>query len=280
MLLLNSEDEMNDAIEEASHEEELADGSKVKHKMMRVRSESMDKKTIERMVEVIEKLKAPKEQVTVEENENILPDGTIHRVRKVTTHSVTHLERQHRHEGLTEKVFDGDVKIPGSESLETLETFEKPPYPETVVEHVDELLPTGEVQKRKVIKNRMIHKIKTRHQSFDADKGQLNEEYEIDEVIPGTESTWYADSDVSSESGSDIEEQQEKVDLGRVEEVTDDGTVITKEIVETRTTTTRTVHSRSGSVDKETTESVVTEEFITPSPSPRSASPVDPEIIK
>lgn len=270
---------MKDAIEEESHEEHLADGSKVKHKLMRVRSESMDKKTTERMVEVIEKLKAPKEHVTVEESEDVLPDGTVHRVRKVIKHSVSHIERQHRHEGLVEKVFDGDVKIPGSESQETLETFEKPPYPETVVEHVDEVLPTGEVQKRKVIKNRMIHRIKTRHQSFDADKGPLNEEYEIDEVIPGTESTWYTDSaNVSSESESDVEEQQEKVDLGRVEEITDDGSVITKEIVETRTTTTRTVHSRSGSVDRETTESVVTEEFITPSPSPRSASPLDPKM--
>ncbi|XP_036370876.1 uncharacterized protein LOC115226075 isoform X6 [Octopus sinensis] len=281
--ICNLED-MKDAVEEESHEEELPDGSKVKHKLMRVRSESIDKKLTEKLVKVVEKLKAPKEHTTVEDYETVLPDGTIHRVHKVIKHSVSHIQREHQHEGMVEKVFDGVVKIPGSESQETLETFERPPHPETIVEQVEEVLPSGQVQKRKIIKNRMIHNIKTRHESFDNDLGQQNEEYEIDEVIPGTETCFYADidgsSNVSSASCSDVEDMEEesdtkKTDLGTVQEVCEDGTIVTKEIVETRTTTTRTLHSRSGSVDKETTESVITEEFITPTPSPRSGSPID-----
>jgi len=265
-----------DNVKEAGREKQqpqTADSSKVIHgKPMK-----MDKTTS--MEEVVAKLNAPREHVTVEEFEETLPDGTIHITRKVTKRTIKHIE----HQDIPEEVFEmGDPKLPASVSLDKLETFEKPPFPETVVEEVDEIMPSGDVQKRQVVKNRMVHRVKTRHESFDVEKGSSIEEYEIDEIIPGTESIFYADSPSESESegddDDDVQEQKVRTDLGVVQEIKEDGSVITKEIVETRTTKTRTILSRSGSMDKETTDTLVTEEFITPSPSPRSASPVDSKL--
>lgn len=129
--------------------------------------------------------------------------------------------------------------------------------------------------KRRVMMNRMVHKVKTHHESFDEGGKIEDEEYEIDEVIPGTESAFFDDipsSESSSVSSSSEDVDRLHADIEETEEVLEDGTVITKTTI-SKDETYR-VHSRTGSIDETHQTTVISEEKITPAPSPRSGSPV------
>ncbi|KAH9512853.1 hypothetical protein Btru_036761 [Bulinus truncatus] len=250
-------------------EEVLEDGTIVRHRIIHTTKEgsSVD------MEEFCEETPA-KEETEVEDHEEILPDGTVHTTHTVRRHSFKKIKKHLKSKDGEEKEEEIKEVIPGSEKKEIIETFDEPPRMVHEEEEMDEVLDDGTKVHRKIVLNRMVHRIRTHQESFDSDHGRHVEDYEIDEIIPGTESAFLADpdSDSSSEyeemSGHEVENIEEKT------KILDDGTVVKSKLLTTEST--HKTRSRSGSIDETEIERIVEEESITPSPRPRSPVDADP----
>lgn len=116
------------------------------------------------------------------EEEEILPDGTIH-------HKTYHVRPS-----------SGDKQH--TSGSEILESFENPPHLVQDLEDIEETLPDGSKVTRRVSMNRMVHSFKVHRESLE-DGSKLVDDYEVEEVIPGTESAFDAGVD------SDYEEEME-----------------------------------------------------------------------
>lgn len=153
----------------------------------------------------------------------VLPDGTLH--KKVV---------------LTRR--DSDAQ-----EQETLETFEHPPKLDQDMEVIEEVLPDGTKVMRRVSISRVVHTVKTRHESFDENSGRRVEDYEVEEVVPNTCSAFDAGVD------SDYEEEQLQKraralsleqDMEVIEETMPDGTKVMRKV-----TASRVVHATQGKQD-------------------------------
>ncbi|KAL8580230.1 hypothetical protein ACOMHN_039292 [Nucella lapillus] len=152
-----------------------------------------------------------------------LPDGTLHKKIVLGRH-------------------DSDAK-----EQETLETFERPPQLYQDMEIIEEILPDGTKVLRRVAMSRVVHSVKTRHESFDESSGRKVQDYEVEEVVPGTSSAFDAGVD------SDYEEEQLmkktrtlslEQDVEVLEEVRPDGTTVKRKV-----TASRVVHATQGKRD-------------------------------
>uniref|UniRef100_A0A0B7BMI9 Death domain-containing protein n=1 Tax=Arion vulgaris TaxID=1028688 RepID=A0A0B7BMI9_9EUPU len=150
-------------------------------------------------MDVVSEGSPEKEETQVEEHEEVLADGTVHRVRKVRTHSVKKIMRSVKSlEG--EEIVEEKEIVPGSLREDVVETFDEPPRLVRETEDVEHLLDDGTKVNRRIIYNRMVHRMRTHQESFDSDHGLQTEDFEIDEVIPGTESAFVAGNNTSDES--------------------------------------------------------------------------------
>ncbi|RUS75573.1 hypothetical protein EGW08_016667, partial [Elysia chlorotica] len=198
----------------------------------------------------------------VEDTEEIMPDGTVHHVHKVHRHSVKVVQKALRSEDGQEKVVEEKEDVPGSHKEEVVETFQEPPRMVHQEDLVEEVLPDGTKVTRKVVLNRMVTHTHTHQESFDEGSGggRKVEDYDFDEVIPGTESAFLEGVDSSDSEGGDDEElsMHQTTDVKETTEVLDDGTVVKKTFLTTEKS--RKTRSRSGSVDRSETSTRVEEE--------------------
>ncbi|XP_076454790.1 uncharacterized protein LOC143289416 isoform X40 [Babylonia areolata] len=194
-----------------------------------------------------------RETTEVQEKSEILPDGTYHSTQVVTHQKVKHVLRSIPSQtGDEEVIEEEDVKTPKKQEI--IEMFDQPPKLVQDSEEIEQVLEDGTKVKRQVVMNRMVHMIKMRHESFDEEGHKVEENYEIEEVIPGTESAFVAGVD------SDYEEEQEKkrtASLGEAEAVMHADTMIKPGVPASETTTT--VRSPS---EEATDRAVVTEERV------------------
>lgn len=144
-----------------------------------------------------------KEETEVDEYEEILPDGTVHHTRRVRTQAFKVMRSVKSLDGEEEVVEEKEI-VPGSLREDIVETFDEPPRMVREAEDVEDVLDDGTKVHKKVIYSRMIHRMRTHQESFDSDHGRQTEDFEIDEVIPGTESAFIA-ADTSESEGSDDE---------------------------------------------------------------------------
>ncbi|XP_065923059.1 ankyrin-2 isoform X42 [Magallana gigas] len=236
--------------EEVAVEQVLPDGSKVRRKRFKsgesIKSENGEPESME----LVEEEGPEKEAVHYEENEEILEDGTVHKVSRTRRQSLKRVKRTLISEsGEEENIFDDDVAVPGKAKEDVIEVFEEPAKPVTKVEEVEVVRDDGKVMKKRMVMNRMVSNVKTFHQSFD-DAGNLQEdEYEIEAIIPGTESTFVEGDDSTTSSSSseysddDDDGNDEEIDvedLDLVEEDCQSGTTVTTKQVIKQTFTSRT----------------------------------------
>lgn len=241
------------------YEELLPDGSKIIHRKTHISTSRGE-------MEVLLQEGPERDEVEMKEEEEILSDGTVHHTQKISHHKLKHIKKSIPSQSGEEDIYEGDEEVPGSTKSEVIETFEQPPHLVREKEDIEQVLPDGTKVKRHVVMNRLVHLVKTHHESFDENHGKVIEDYEIEEVIPGTESAFVEGVD------SDYEEEMERkhqATMGELEQVMDDGTVVTQRLMTTETTT-RT-RSRSGSIDETVEQASIKEERV--SPSPRSTSP-------
>ncbi|XP_060074822.1 ankyrin-2-like [Ylistrum balloti] len=268
--------------QETRYEETLPDGTVIKHRTVRkfTRQPTLEIEDESKSTDEVTESEGPiREEIDVQESEEILPDGTIHSFQKVRRHSVKHVRKSLKSETGDEDIFEGDVAIPGTNREDIIETFEEPARQVRDVESIEDTLPDGTKVKKQIISSRMVHRIHTHHQSVDEGGEKTEEDYEIDEIIPGTESCFIDnDESSSSSSGSYTDEDDElggeiEAELGEVEEVLADGSIIRKRVIESHETIR--VKSPSGDIDKAQVSKTITEEKYIPSP--RSTSPVTVE---
>lgn len=237
-------------------------------------------------VQYVEEEGPERVETKIEDEEEILEDGTVHKIHKVRRHSFKHVRKALRSDAGDEDVVeDSDVEVPGSGKEQIVEVYDEPPKKVVQFEEEEETLEDGTKVKRQVIMSSMVHKIKTRTKSFDEGTGEENvEEEEIDEVVPGTQSCFIARSDSSSSSSSFIDDLDEmQATIQEEDETLDDGTLI--KTTHLTATEHRKSRSRSGSIDETEDKMVIREKRITPahtpvgSPTgtPRSGSPVNVE---
>lgn len=239
-------------------EQVLPDGSKVRRKRFKsgesIKSENGEPESME----LVEEEGPEKEAVHYEENEEILEDGTVHKVSRTRRQSLKRVKRTLISEsGEEENIFDDDVAVPGKAKEDVIEVFEEPAKPVTKVEEVEVVRDDGKVMKKRMVMNRMVSNVKTFHQSFD-DAGNLQEdEYEIEAIIPGTESTFVEGDDSTTSSSSsqysddDDDGNYEEIDvedLDLVEEDCQSGTSVTTKQVIKQTFTSRTYETGKGSI--------------------------------
>ena len=165
--------------------------------------EKEEKKMDVEMVQRIEEL--PKEETQVEDFEEELPDGTVHHTHKVKKQSFQTIKTVWKSSDGEEIVEEEKKEIPGSLKENVLETFTGPPKLVTDEEDIEEILADGTVVQKKLVTKRMVHKFRTHEESFDSDHGHKVEDFEIDEVVPGTESAF-----VELQKGSESECSDEK----------------------------------------------------------------------
>ena len=159
----------------------------------------------------------------------ILPDGTVH--QKIS---------------LTRSRTDSLDKV-----AETIETFERPPTLDQDMEEIEEIMPDGTKVVRQVAMNRVVHSIKTRHESFDESSGRVVEDYEVEEVVPNTSSAF--DAGVDSDYEEEMRQKDAKktrslsvdVDMEEIEEVQPDGTKVKRKITMNRVVHTSRARSES-----------------------------------
>ncbi|XP_076437511.1 uncharacterized protein LOC143276734 [Babylonia areolata] len=143
------------------------------------------------------------------EQREVLPDGTLHNKIVLTRRDSGAL-------------------------AETLETFEQPPTLHQDTEDIVEVLPDGTKVVRRVAMSRMVHSIKTRHESFDESSGRkVEEQFEVEEVVPNTSSAF----DAGVDSDYEDEQREKKVrnlsleqDMEEIEEVLPDGTRVKRKV--------------------------------------------------
>nr|XP_022319727.1 ankyrin-2-like isoform X22 [Crassostrea virginica] len=235
--------------EESTVEQVLTDGSKVTRKRFKSGDSIKSENGEPECMELVEEEGPEKEDVKYEENEEILEDGTVHRISRTRRQSLKHVKRTLISEsGEEENIFDDDVAVPGKAKEDVIEVFEEPAKPVTQVEEVEVIKNDGRVVKKRMVMNRMVSNVKTFHQSFD-DSGNLQEdEYEIEAIIPGTESAFVEGEDTTSSSSSgsssdDNDENDEEIDvddLDLVEEDCQSGTTVTSRQVIKQTFTSTT----------------------------------------
>ncbi|KAK7483004.1 hypothetical protein BaRGS_00025781 [Batillaria attramentaria] len=169
--------------------------------------------------------------------EEILPDGTIHHKMILRRNSRSGGENDNRSNMVSEEV---------------LEMYEQPPHLVQDFEEMEEVLPDGSKAKRKVSLSRMVHGAKTHHESFDESTGgeKVIEDYEFEEVVPGTVSAF--DAGVDSDYEAEVIQKGELVSVHQsqplirqtvdeIEDVLPDGTrvkrkVVSKQVIHTITT--------------------------------------------
>lgn len=196
------------------YEETLADGTVVRHTKMH----AVHHPKFQQGVEMVETEGPEREVVDYDEDEEILPDGTVHKTSVVRRHSLKHVKRHVKSESDEKEIFDGDIDVPGKERKEIVEVFEEPPTVVKDVEEIETVKDDGTIVKRKVVTSRVVHKIRTRSLSVDESGNIEAEEYTCDEIVPMTESAFAQDvtsssssNTVSSDSESDHEEQIPRV---------------------------------------------------------------------
>lgn len=146
-----------------------------------------------------------RETVDYREEEEVMPDGTIHTRQVSVHHKVKHVHRSRSSKsGEEEDVYDADEEVPGSEKEDVYEMFDSPAKVVHDEEDIEQELPDGTKVKKHVVMNRMVHLVKMHHESIDESGNRQEEDFEIEEVIPGTESTFVAGLD------SDYEEEMEE----------------------------------------------------------------------
>ncbi|GFR85149.1 hypothetical protein ElyMa_006020200 [Elysia marginata] len=217
----------------------------------------------------------PRQEEEVEDTEEIMPDGTVHHVHKVHRHSVKVTQKALRSEDGQEQVVEEKEDVPGSRSEEVVETFQEPPRMVHQEDVVEEVMPDGTRVTRKVVMKRMVSHTHTHQESFDEGAGGSKkvEDFDMDEVVPGTETAFLegVESSDSEQEGDEELSMHKTTDVKETTEVLDDGTVVKKTLLTTEKS--RKTRSRSGSVDRSETSRRVEEETVIPSPRPRS--PVD-----
>ena len=175
-----------------------------------------------------------REEVDVKEETEVLPDGTVHSIQRVVHHKVKHVRRSLASQSGEEEVYEADEEIPGTTKEDVLEMYEQPPKLVQESEEIEQVLPDGTKVKRQVVMSRMVHLVKMHHESFDEEHGRLEEEYEIEEVIPGTESAFVAGLDSDYEEEMEMKhqaaakEQQQAMDDGREKEAPSPDTATAK----------------------------------------------------
>ncbi|KAL8597428.1 hypothetical protein ACOMHN_050926 [Nucella lapillus] len=233
---------------ESVYEETLPDGRTVTHRRSHPSA----------MGGIVEE--GPEQETTeVQEESEVLADGTHHSTQRITRHKVRHVLRSVPSITGEEEIVEEEVKTAGKQ--EVMEMFDEPPRLVQDSEEIEQVLEDGTRVKRQVLMNRMVHMVKMHHESFNEEGDMVEENYEIEEVIPGTESAFMAGVD------SDYEEEMEMkrtASMGGVEQVMDDGTVVTHGILASETTST--VRSRSGSFEETRERALITEERVSPSP--------------
>lgn len=167
--------------------------------MRRIKFRSLSVAGEEEEVERVEMEGPVRTETKYEDDEEVLPDGTIHTLHKVRRHSIKHIKRSDRSISGEEKEEEEDQIIPGSRAEDVIETFDQPPKMIVSHEMIETTLPSGEKKMRKMTTSRMVHTVKTRHKSTTdgEEEDASEEEYEIDEVIPGTETCFLDCSDAS-----------------------------------------------------------------------------------
>lgn len=205
---------------QSMYEETLPDGTVVRHTKMH----TIQHPSVSGDIELVEEEGPEREVVDYDEDENILPDGTVHRVTKIRRHSLKHIHRSVKSEDDEKEIFEGEVEVPGSTREEIVEVYEDPPRFVKDVEEVDVRQPDGSIIKRKVTSGRVVHKIKTRSLSIDESGNVEEEEYSVDEVVPMTESAFAeglsssSSSDTVSSDSEDDEAQQVRANPGFMKE--------------------------------------------------------------
>jgi len=150
---------------------------------------------------VQESVSTPREEVDVEDYSEVLRDGTVHKVHRERRHSLQNITKTWKSQDGEEFVEEHKEEVPGTVHEETTETFEEPPHLVHEEEDEDVVREDGSIMHQKIIKNRMEHHIRVKQKSFDSATGVHFEEYETDEVVPETETTFVErDDDVDSDS--------------------------------------------------------------------------------
>ncbi|XP_061181777.1 ankyrin-2-like [Saccostrea echinata] len=232
--------------EESTKEQVLPDGSKVIRKRFKSGDSIKGENGEQESMELVEEEGPEVEDVKYEEDEEVLEDGTVHRISRTRRQSLKHIKRTLISEsGEEEEIFEGDVAVPGKAKEDVIEVFEEPAKPITQVEEVEVTQDDGKVVKKRMIMNRMVSNVKTFHQSFD-DCGNLEEdEYEVEAIIPGTETAFVEgdDTTTSSSESSEDDDNDEEIDvqdLDIAEEECQSGTTITTRQVTKQTFTSST----------------------------------------
>ena len=261
------------------YEDKKGDGSILKHHRIKHLPRSHVSFDQTENVELLEEEGPLREELEVEDEEEVMDDGTVHKVHKVRRHSLKHVRRSLKSDaGEEDLIEEGDIEVTGTGKETVLETFEEPPKCVTEVEEEEEILDDGTKVTRKVISSSLVQKIKTRAKSFDESGQEISsDECEIEEILPGTQSCFVAGVESSSSSSSFIDDlDQMEASIQEEEETFDDGTQVQTTLLQTKET--RKSRSRSGSLERTEDTYTVQERRITPShtPShtPRSGSPV------
>ena len=255
-------------------EDKKEDGSVVRrHKIIQLPKANVAFDTSTKHIELIDMLEEegpPREAMEVEDCEEVLADGTVHTTHKVHTHALKHIRKSVLSNGKKENVVEErDVEVVGSGKDSILETFTERPKSVTEIKE-EEVLEDGTKVKRQVVLSSLVQKVKTRSKSFDDGGEEVScDEYEIEEILPGTQSCFVA-GNVSSSSSSSCEELEANIE--ETEETFVDGTKVEMTLLEAKQT--RKSRSRSGSLERSEDTYTITERRITPSHTPRSGSPV------
>lgn len=221
-------------------------------------------------------------ETEIEDAEEVMEDGTLHKTHKVRRHSFKHVRKALRSDAGDEEVIEErDVELPYSENI--VETFDEPPQQVMNVEEEQETLADGTIITKKIIMSSMVHHIRTRSKSIDATGEEKEVEEDIEEIVPGTQSFFVSRPDVSSSSSSSFVDDLDLMEatIEEEEETLDDGTLIHTTFLEA--TEKRKQRSRSGSIAETEDKLIITERMVTPAHtpvhtppgSPRSRSPVN-----
>lgn len=223
------------------------------------------------MIDVMEEEGPPREAMEIEDVEEVLADGTVHTTHKVHRHALKHVRKSTKTEAGQENLLeDKEVKIEGTGKDTVIETFTQRPKSVTEIRE-EEVLEDGTKVKRQVVLSSLIQKVRTRSRSFDDSGKELSsDEYEIEEIMPGTQSCFVA-REMSSSSSSSVEELE--ADIKETEEFFVDGTKVQTTLLEAKEV--RKSRSRSGSLERSEDTYTIQERRITPSHTPRSGSPVE-----
>ena len=169
---------------------------------------------------VKEEEEAPKEETKVEDDEEKLEDGTVHFTHRVRTSSFKNIKKIWKSIDGEEIVEEEKAEVPGSVKEKVVETFDEPPKFVQEEENIEQMMDDGTVVQKKLVHSRMVHKIRIHQESFDSDQGKQVEDFEIDEVVPGTEYSYLEGSDASeSDFTEDEEEPVEEVKSNRTQDM-------------------------------------------------------------